>query len=148
MNPKIILNDSPGNELIKVLSASIVEFNETGTGRPYDGLPLAISVAHPETDELLGGLWASTAYDYLHIDALYLHESLRRRGLGRQLIRQAEVEAIRRGCTNAYLDTFSFQARGFYEKLGYDVFGALQDFPKGHTRFFMAKLLKPVGSTR
>ena len=52
-----------------------------------------------------------------------------------------EAEAIRRGCKGAYLDTFSYQARPFYEKLGYEVFGTLDDYPTGHQRFYMRKRL-------
>jgi ribosomal protein S18 acetylase RimI-like enzyme len=84
---------------------------------------LTIFVAHSDTDELLGGLWGSTAYSYLHIELLYLPEDLRGARLGRRLMAQAEVEAIQRRCRGVWLDTFSFQARGFYERLGYTVFG-------------------------
>jgi hypothetical protein len=52
---------------------------------------------------------------------------------------QAEREAIRRGCRGAWLDTFSFQARGFYERLGYTVFGTIAGCPPGHSRFFLKK---------
>jgi hypothetical protein len=52
-----------------------------------------------------------------------------------------EAEAIRRGCHGAFLDTFSYQARPFYEKLGYEVFGTLEDYPPGHQRFYMRKRL-------
>ena len=71
-------------------------------------------------------------------------ESARGRGLGRTLMRQAEDVALRRGCHGAWLDTFSFQARGFYEKLGYTVFGSIDDYPPGHSRFFMKKVLVPA----
>ena len=54
---------------------------------------------------------------------------------------QAEREAIRRGCRTIWLDTFTFQARGFYERLGYSVFGTLEDYPPGHSRFFLKKSL-------
>jgi hypothetical protein len=54
---------------------------------------------------------------------------------------ETEVEARRRGCHSAYLDTFDYQARPFYEKLGYVVFGTLEDYPKGHQRFYMMKKL-------
>jgi len=47
--------------------------------------------------------------------------------------------AMRRGCSGAWLDAFSFQARGFYEKLGYAVFGSIEDYPPGHSRFFLKK---------
>jgi hypothetical protein len=52
---------------------------------------------------------------------------------------QAEAEAIERGCQGAWLDTFSFQARGFYEQIGYTVFGSIEDYPSGHSRFFLKK---------
>jgi GNAT superfamily N-acetyltransferase len=72
---------------------------------------------------------------------VYLPEDLRGAGLGRQLMEQAEQEAIHRGCHIIWLDTFTFQARGFYERLGYTVFGTLEDYPPGHSRFFLRKNL-------
>jgi hypothetical protein len=44
-------------------------------------------------------------------------------------------------CTDAFLDTFSFQARPFYEKLGYHIFGTLENHPAGHQHYFMTKKL-------
>jgi len=73
--------------------------------------------------------------------SLYLPADLRSRGLGAELLRRAEVEARARGCVGAHLDTYGFQARGFYEKQGYAVFGALPDCPPGHARFFLSKRL-------
>jgi len=56
-----------------------------------------------------------------------------------------ERAAVERGCYAAYLDTFDFQAVSFYELLGYSAIGALEDFPFGHTRFFLQKrLISPV----
>jgi GNAT superfamily N-acetyltransferase len=66
---------------------------------------------------------------------------VRKRGFGKELMKRAETYAIERGCTDAYLDTFSFQARPFYEKLGYRVFGTLENHPVGHQHFFMTKKL-------
>jgi len=56
-------------------------------------------------------------------------------------MKRAELCAIERGCTDAFLDTFSFQARPFYEKLGYRVFGTLEKHPVGHRHYFMNKQL-------
>jgi hypothetical protein len=67
---------------------------------------------------------------------------LHRRGVGRELMAAAETRARKRGCHSAWLDTFSFQARGFYEKLGYEEFGRL-DYPPAHHRHFMRKRLIP-----
>ena len=66
-------------------------------------------------------------------------------GTGRRILIAAEEEALRRGCRYAWLDTFSFQARGFYEKLGYSVFGTLEDYPAGHSRYFLRKTLGEPG---
>ena len=57
--------------------------------------------------------------------------------------RTAELEAMRGGCNYMQLETFSFGARGFYEKQGYVVFGVQEDFPPGHRRFYLRKKLSP-----
>ena len=72
---------------------------------------------------------------------MWVREDLRGQGFGRQLLKLAEEEARLRGAKNAYLDTFSFQAPAFYKSLGYQEFGRLDDFPDGHTRFFLTKSL-------
>ena len=136
---KITLTDTPDDGMIKALAKKLMDFNKVGSGRPLDYRSLTILVTHPDTDELLGGLWGSTAYSYLHIELLYLPEDLRGAGLGRRLMAQAEEEAIQRRCRGVWLDTFSFQARGFYERLGYTVFGTFEDYPPGHSRFFLRK---------
>ena len=56
-----------------------------------------------------------------------------------EIMAMAEQEAIRRGCHGAWLDTFEFQARGFYERIGYECFGELPNYPAGFSRFFMKK---------
>jgi len=73
---------------------------------------------------------------------LWVAEGFRRRGLGKRLLRMGETEAVKRGCRQAYLDTFSYQARPFYERSGFEVFGTLHDFPEGHERYFMRKTLQ------
>ena len=73
---------------------------------------------------------------------LWVSDGLRGRGVGRELMDRAEVRARERGCHSAWLDTFSFQARGFYEKVGYEEFGRL-DYPPDHHRHFMQKRLTP-----
>jgi ribosomal protein S18 acetylase RimI-like enzyme len=86
-------------------------------------------------------LWGATAWQWLFIRLLWLPETLRGTGLGRDLMQRAEAEASARGCGNVWLDTYSFQARGFYEKLGYTVFGTLEGYPPGHRRYFLQKRL-------
>ena len=144
MTPKITLTDTPDDGMLKTLGKKLMDFNEVRSGRPLDFRSLTIFLTHPETNELLGGLWGGTAYSYLHIELLYLPEDLRGTGLGRQLMAQAEQAAIHRGCHGVWLDTFSFQARGFYERLGYTIFGAFEDCPPGHSRFFLRMDFAPT----
>ncbi|MGD8850740.1 MAG: GNAT family N-acetyltransferase [Anaerolineales bacterium] len=92
-------------------------------------------------NEILGGVIAETYWEWLYIDLLWVETELRGRGYGHQLLDIVENEAQKFGAKNVYLDTFSFQAPGFYEQHGYQVFGELQDFPPGHTRYFMRKEL-------
>jgi GNAT superfamily N-acetyltransferase len=95
-----------------------------------------------ETDEeILGGVIAEVYWEWLNVDLLWVKEELRGQGYGRRLMEVVEEKARELGAKNAYLDTFSFQAPGFYEKLGYRVFGELPTFPPGHERFYMKKEL-------
>ncbi|HMA74510.1 MAG TPA: GNAT family N-acetyltransferase [Xanthobacteraceae bacterium] len=141
MIPKITLTDAPTPEMWKAIVEPLVEFNNSRLGKPEAFVPLVILLSDPETDEIVGGLYGSTLFSYLRVDLLFVPESMRRDGVGRRLMTQAEAEAIRRGCHAAVLDTFSFQARGFYERLGYSVFGILNDCPPGHSRFYLTKRL-------
>ena len=100
--------------------------------------PLCVSILH-ENGELEGGLYGTIAYDWLVIELLFVPDQLRGSGFGSRLLAEAEEQARARGCIGAWLDTFSFQARGFYEKLGYSVIGTVPDHPVGGARYFMAK---------
>ena len=88
---------------------------------------------------LVGGLSGVISWGWLFVDALWVDEAARGQGVGRMLMARAEAYAGEQGCHAAWLD--SFQARGFYEALGYSVFGALEDYPGGQTRYFLRKRL-------
>ena len=89
--------------------------------------------------ELVGGLIGYTHWDWLFVKQLWVAEAVRRSGVGSSLMRAAEHEARGRGCLHAHCDTFDFQALPFYQALGYSVFGHLDDYPAGHTRYFLHK---------
>lgn len=94
-----------------------------------------------ERGALLGGIAGHTGYGWLYVAQLWVHSRERGNGLGGDLLRAAEDEARARGCHSAWLDTYSFQARPFYEAVGYTVFGELLDFPAGHSKHFLTKRL-------
>ncbi|KLD63926.1 GNAT family N-acetyltransferase [Dyella japonica] len=100
--------------------------------------PLVIALRDAQ-GRTIGGLWGETALDWLHIDLLGIPESMRGQDVGTALLLRAEEIARERGCVGAWLDTFAFQARGFYEKLGYSVFGEIPDHPVGGARYFLRK---------
>ena len=77
----------------------------------------------------------------MFIELLFVPERLRGQGVGRQLMAEAERIAREHGLVGIRLDTFEFQARGFYEKLGFTVFGEIADHPPGSSRYFLSKLL-------
>ncbi len=77
----------------------------------------------------------------LYIEVLFVDESHRHKGLGTTLLQKVELEAKEMGATLAHLDTFDFQALDFYLKHGYEVFGVLEDCPKGHKRYYLQKRL-------
>lgn len=105
---------------------------------PDEHQPLAVFLRDSEGN-LAGGLLGGTYWGWLHIEVLWLREDMRRQGYGQQLVAAAETEALRRGCRHAHVDTLDFQAPAFYEKLGYQRWGTLEDLPPGHTRIFFKK---------
>jgi ribosomal protein S18 acetylase RimI-like enzyme len=95
-----------------------------------------------EEGRLCGGLLGTTYWGWLEVEDLWLGSSLREQGIGRRLVTMAEEEARSRGCSRVWLRTFGFQARGFYEKLGYRVIGVLEDYPPGDGLYWMRKDLE------
>lgn len=104
---------------------------------PPEFEPLSLGIR--DGGDLVGGLVGETGWKWLFVELLWISESHRGRGWGAELLRVAEGVAVRRGARHAYLDTFDFQARPFYEQQGYEVFGVLDDYPPGHRRFFLRK---------
>lgn len=100
-----------------------------------------LAVLVQDGDAVTGGLWGTTGRSFLCVNLPVVPEFQRRTGLGSRILRMAETEAVRRGCVGAWLSTFSFQARGFYEKHGYACFGTIDDYPPGHASHFMRKRL-------
>ena len=88
-----------------------------------------------------GGALAETNAGWCFVKALWVDGALRGQGYGRRLLAAVEDAARERGCLGVYLDTYSFQARPFYERAGYRVFGTLPDHPPGGAKYYLAKRL-------
>jgi GNAT superfamily N-acetyltransferase len=118
----------------------LIAYNEAQAG-PRNSKEYAFSV-HSETGEFVGGLLGFTHWNHFFVAAVFVDPQLRRQRVGRELLRRAEALALDQGCDAIYLDTFDFQAPGFYEKLGFKVFGKLEEYPPGHQRFYLVKRLR------
>jgi GNAT superfamily N-acetyltransferase len=137
------IEDAPSDADVKVLPNGLEAFNESRWPGHQQWRPLAVFAR--EGERIVAGLAGETYSGWLFIRYLWVTEGLRREGVGRQLMGGAEARALERGCHSAWVDTFNFQAPGFYRKLGYEVFGEL-DYPPGHKRIFLQKRL--VGGGR
>ena len=91
------------------------------------------------------GLKGSTLWRWLYVDWLWIAEPFRRGGLGGRLLSQAEAVALERGCTGAYINTFTFQAPDFYPRHGYREVGRIEGFPPGHGWIWLVKALAQGG---
>jgi GNAT superfamily N-acetyltransferase len=138
-NPTVVFDPYASADLCNSVQTIVDNYNIAITGRA-DWYPVAFFLRE-ENGEVVGGLLGDIWAAWLHIRTLAVAPPARGRGLGRELMKRAELYALERGCTNAFLDTFSFQARPFYEKLGYRVFGTLENHPAGHQHYFMTKQL-------
>jgi GNAT superfamily N-acetyltransferase len=112
----------------------------------YNSSQSQVSARHPialasyTTDgQLAGALDGYVFFDWLTVSRLWVARDARGRGLGTELMLAAEYIAKELSCAGSTLSTYDFQARPFYEKLGYEVFGVLADNPRGRERFFMRK---------
>jgi GNAT superfamily N-acetyltransferase len=123
-----------------VILNRLISFNAAAAG-PSGYETVAILLRNEAEQTTVGGLWGVLSYDWLFIELLFVPEEFRRQKLGEELVRAAEGLADQRKCVGVWLDTFGFQALGFYKNLGYQVFGELPNHPRGSGRFFLRKLL-------
>ena len=135
----IRISTEPTAEELKTLDERLEDYNVQKTGID-DAKPIGFTVYDDET--LIGGLNGVTSFGWLYIATLWLEESHRHQGIGKQLLQAAEKEALSRGCQHACLTSFTFQAKPFYEMHGYKMFGQLDDYPEGEKMYFMQKVLK------
>ena len=125
-----VIEDQPRHKDVRALEDGLYRYNVDQTGHS-DGRWLAIFVRDAE-GEIMAGLSGWTWARWLKVANLWVREDLRRHGHGRELLSAAEKEAKARGCTRATLDTYSFQAPDFYQRLGYKIVAAVDNFPAGH----------------
>jgi GNAT superfamily N-acetyltransferase len=135
------IETAPSRAEVDFLEDEIGAFNVAATGVD-DGRLLASFVRDPRGD-VIAGIYGWTWGGTCEIRFLWVHEDYRGKGYGSRLLRAAEEEAERRSCGQVLLDTHSFQAPHFYQRQGYVVIGAVDDYPPGHQKLYLRKQLRP-----
>lgn len=141
MEIELLTHPSPAE--LACLSEGIQAYNrDTIPGFPEVSEELRFVVlARDRAGTVTGGLRAAAYWGFLTIELLWLSEPARGKGIGRSLVARAEAFALTHGIRHARVETTSFQARPFYERLGYAVYGVLEDFPPGHRSYSLKKSL-------
>lgn len=133
------VEDHPSRKDVDALSLGLNQHSRAYTHAPgFQSLGVFMRSAD---GDVVGGIWGYVNWNWMWIGLVWLSDELRGSGYGRQMMNAIEQAARERGCHYSHLDTFSFQARPFYESLGYEVFATLDDYPPGHQRFFLKKSL-------
>ncbi len=140
----IEITSNPKKEDLKTISEGIQSYNQhyIPDDVVFEKDTKFAVFAKDDNGKVQGGIRACAFWNYCIIELLWLSEKTRGLGIGRKLMKAAEEFALEKGFNYVRTETLSFQARPFYEKLGYKVFGELTDYPKGHTTYCLVKELK------
>ncbi len=136
---RLHVEDRPQEADIRFLRQALVQYNLAHSSIG-DTQELAVFV-RDSGDRIVGGVSGVTWGQCLEIQFLWVQADLRGQKYGRRLLLEIERQAAARGCRQAILDTYSFQAPGFYRGLGYEVWGEIDGFPNGYRKFFLRKQL-------
>jgi GNAT superfamily N-acetyltransferase len=131
---------SPGDEAHARLDERLMAFNIAQRPRVTWQKDVFTVIVKDGSGKECGGARGVVRMGAVDLQTPWLEEDLRGEGLGAKIVHAVEDEAQRRGARAVLLYTYDFQARGFYERLGYSCFGSF-DFPDGVTRFYMGRRL-------
>ncbi|MDD3371537.1 MAG: GNAT family N-acetyltransferase [Alphaproteobacteria bacterium] len=132
---KIVSDHRDDNPYRKPLVKNLVAYNDANG--PPERWRFVGFYAVDDAGQLIGGTQGCFECDWLHITHLWVKDP--KNGLGRQLMEAAETYAKEEKKTGVFLDTYAFQAKGFYEKQGYVVFGTIENAAGPHARYFLSK---------
>lgn len=137
---RIVEEKRSARAVARRIRTGLIAYNAQKAGAPrYRRLVLS---ARDGKGRIVGGLTGELYWNVLFVELLWLQDAVRGAGLGEKLMREAERHARRAGKDLVYLNTFTFQAPGFYRKLGFRSIGRIRDYPRGESRIFFVKRLK------
>ena len=140
MNWDIVISNEEETQLV---DDKIVAFNKSHVPFTQDNNFFSLNFnIKDESGSVIAGINALMyCWGMLYIDVLFINESHRGQQLGSHLLNHVENQAKAMGATLSHLDTFDWQAKAFYLKHGYAIFGELHDCPPGHNRYYLKKNL-------
>jgi GNAT superfamily N-acetyltransferase len=141
--PRVILERHARPEDVAVVVAGLSAFNVAHSG-DAGWEAVTVFLRDAVDDRVVGGLLGEIRWRWLYVSKLWVSEAHRGGGAGTRLMAAAESRARERDCIGVYLDTFEYQARPFYERLGFEVYGTLEGFPPGFRQYYLAKRLAPL----
>lgn len=139
---EIIFTEDWDSPLPREIDA-LLDDHAVRNGTPFDPRPLQLK-AIDEEGRFLGGLTGLTQFDWLFVKLLALHPDARGKRVGSSLLQRAEEIGRQRGTSGVYLDTFTFQAPGFYEKHDYREVGRLPMIGRNPQRIWFCKVFDTV----
>lgn len=144
MEYKIIVTKEKDEEFSEFMHRKIREYNDYTSFhhrevRKPESVEAVNIIVKNSANEWVGGLTAEIYWGWLEIKYFWLHEDFRKKGIGTKILLDAEKVAIAQGCHRAFLSTYEFQGRTFYERNGYRIVGQLDDYPPGSTFYWMKK---------
>lgn len=131
------------NEDSDFLYDKLVEYNfsQVPPVQDYRFMDVSRKIVDENGTIVAGILGKLNAWGCLHVDLLWVDVAHRKAGVGSKILKEVENISKANGCHLVHLDTFDFQAKDFYLKNGYEIFGVLDDCPLGHKRYFLKKCL-------
>jgi GNAT superfamily N-acetyltransferase len=137
--PELVVEDSPAATDVALLeehvAAAAIAAAQLGEDQEF-GI-----FARSDDGRIVAGISAIVWAGYCELQAMWVEESLRNRGLAHALVAAAESEARRRGCALVVFHAYDLLARGLYERLGYETVGVIENCPAGSAARWYRKVL-------
>ena len=134
MHPEVVTN--PTKQQIADVHRGLRDYNSRFVSDEF--IPVR-AVVTDDSDHVIAGIDGIAYWEKLHVSILWVQTDHRGNGLGRRLMAWAEENAREMGCRSVVVDTLSFQAPGFYIKLGYTQFGETRNYERGYKRLYFEK---------
>ena len=132
----------PTEEELECFCRGLIEYNRSKL--LFDNIPESSSFNKciKASGKIVGGILAYTFWNMAVVEALWVSDEFRNKGYATALLTALERYAKENGNTIIYLETFNPQMRNLCEKLGYVVYGVMEDYPEGHSRYYVCKKIE------